>query len=170
MRRAWLALLSLSVTCGTAQADCFKDPKDLHWAECLEREHAAALGKYLCLIDRVAGIQYAGDEKNGTPYVGAIKVPDSKFFMQIEKDNSISCAALGYPVPFESDCKSKYKMTIKSDLALFGEGKAWSATTPYDFQISVGHGDISLSSTGRFSANYRYTSSYVYEGRCEKLN
>jgi hypothetical protein len=168
MRRAWLALLSLSVTCGTAQAECdFKDP---NWDQCIERQHAAMLGKYFCVIDRVAGIQYPKGDEKATPDVGRIHVTDDKFFMEIEKDNSIPCdILLGVP-GLSTDCKSKYKMTIKSDLVLFGEGKAWSATTPYDFHISVGRGEIFIVSTGRFWANYRYTSSYVFEGKCEKLN
>jgi hypothetical protein len=167
MRRAWLALLSLSVTCGTAQAgqDCFKDP---NWEQCIEREESAMLGKYFCVIDRVAGIQY--EKSEATPYVGRIHVTDDKFFMQIEKDNSIPCDVLFGVGGLPPDCKSKYKMTIKSDLGLFGEGKAWSATTPYDFKISVGRGEIFIVSTGRFWANYRFNSSYVFEGKCEKLN
>jgi hypothetical protein len=96
-----------------AQQDLKCDSKRANYGECKEREWRTYLGKYLCLIDHVGGIQYDNDLGRGNPVIGRIKPSEDKFFMEISEDSSLDCGAI-LPAPRTNDCRTKYKMTVKS--------------------------------------------------------
>jgi len=133
---------------------------------CVEREEKSYLGKYLCLIDHVGGIEYDNDYGKGDPYVGRIKPTEDRFFMEISEDSSISCSVI-HQAPDDS-CKIKYKMTYKSK-NIFLREDGYSALIPATFHTSGGV--MMIVAGGRFNGDYKYGwNSYVFDGRCEKIN
>jgi len=152
-----------------AQEDLKCDVKKPGYAECDERQWKSYLGKYFCVIDHVAGIQYDEDDELGKsrPFVGRIVPREEKFFMEISEDASISCGMI-LPGPADDSCKTKYKMTIRSK-SIFLRENAYSALIPQLF-VTTG-GKMAIIAGGRFRGNYAFGwNNYAFEGRCEKIN
>jgi hypothetical protein len=93
----FLALtFSLSTTGVLRAEDCKKSDLDylsdgsidqttnaiLDWADCIQKDQQARVGKYSCFIASSAGIQY-GDDRS--PYVGPIKPFGERFFVEIKE-------------------------------------------------------------------------------------
>jgi hypothetical protein len=125
---------------GSAQEDLKCDLSKKDWAECQEQQWKSYLGKYLCLIDHVAGIQHHDDHEGGEPYVGRIKPTEEKFFMEVSEDSSLDCRA-DFPLPTATTtgCQMKYRMTVKSK-NIFLRVNGWSASlAPHIFFAPGGH-------------------------------
>jgi hypothetical protein len=163
-----LLFLLLFPSQSIAQQDLKCDVKSQDFMECLERGWRSYLGKYLCLIDHVSGIQYDNDAGRGQPFVGRIRPTEDKFFMEISEDSSSECRHLpSFPSSIDN-CRTKYKMTVKSK-SIFLRQDGWSATNPQTFMTDGGK--MVMVAGGRFGGNYNYGwNSYAFEGRCEKLN
>jgi hypothetical protein len=167
MRFALALMILTFVPChSSAQQDLKCDVKKQDFMACAERQDKTYLGKYICILDQVAGIQY-DDDKTVRPYVGRIKPTEDRFFMEIREDDSLECAYV-FPAPITKECKTKYKMEVKSK-NLFLRENGYSALLPQRF-ITTG-GQMTIVAGGRFAGNYRFGwDNYVFEGRCEKLN
>jgi hypothetical protein len=142
------------------------------FGKCTDRQWSSYLGKYVCLIDHFAGIQYDNDKYQGQPFVGRIRPIESKFFMEIAEDSSVSCrSAFAVFVPDEKSCMTKYKMVVKSK-DFFTRGEiGYSALNPQTFTTAGGAGGITIVDGGRFGGYYSSGwDSYTFQGRCEKLN
>jgi hypothetical protein len=62
-------------------------------------------------------------------------------------------------------CRTRYRLTAKSELV---PTPGYSLTIPQDFHSP--RGDFVIEGGGKFWANYRFRSHYVFEGKCEKIN
>ena len=166
MRSTLLLLFLLLVPTQTAaqqNLECMKQKGNI--LECQERQWREYLGKYLCLIDHVAGIQYDNDEGRGQPYVGSIRPTEDKFFMEITEDSSHTCGDFLDVLSSvdTKDCTTKYKMTVKSK-NIFLRENGYSALLPQIFATLGGKMVIVLG--GRFNGNYRWGwDNYAFEGR-----
>jgi hypothetical protein len=82
MKFVFLLATTANLVSGLANAQECPANKDLF--ACLQKQQvakeAAMLGKYVCVFDRVAGIQHSDNE--GTS-VGQIRVPSDHFFVEI---------------------------------------------------------------------------------------
>ena len=134
------------------------------WHECQDRKEAVMLGKYFCVITRIAGLQDVNGQRS---VFSRISDTESKFFMEIVKDDTLPCSSLGSNFLYLKDdvCRTKYKMNAKSDLVA---SPAYAPFVPWDFVAP--RGTFSITKDGNFWANYRFDAHYVYEGKCEKIN
>ena len=86
--------------------------------------------------------------------------------MEISEDSSLECSFV-FQAP-DLNCKTKYKMTVKSQ-NIFLRENGYSALLPQTF-FTTG-GQIVMIAGGKFNGNYRFGwNDYVFDGRCEKLN
>jgi hypothetical protein len=160
-------LLLVWPLCGFAQQDLKCDFRRPGYLECQEREWKTYLGKYVCLLDHVGGIQYSDDAGRGRPFVGRIRPTEDKFFMEILEDSTLPCDAM-LPSAQAGNCKTKYKMAVKSQ-NIFLREDGWSALLPQSFRTTGG--GMTISAGGRFGGSYRFGwDSFVFDGRCEKIN
>jgi hypothetical protein len=171
MKVVWLlALLVLSLSSAVAQ-DC-RSLFGVEYNRCTRQQERAMMGKYLCIVDRVAGIQYKEGDGVGTPFVGQIRLPTDRFFLELSEDNTMSCGLFANVFP-ENDpelfarCKSRFKMTAKLDALFAPDGIGYSAGHPTYYNTSRGF--FSIAQNGAFSGYYHLYNSYAYEGRCEKI-
>jgi len=164
-----LSVLALIPASALAQQDLKCDvTKVQDYLDCSDLQFKTYLGKYLCVIDHVAGIQYDDELGNTRPFVGRIKPTEDKFFMEIAEDSSLECGSIWPAATQTKDCRTKYKMTVKSK-SIFLRENGYSALLPQTF-VTTG-GQMVIVAGGRFNGNYRFGwDSYAFEGRCEKLN
>jgi hypothetical protein len=157
------ALIFLAPQLAHAQ-NCFK-AKDIN--ECVNRRDKEALGKYLCIVHHMAGIQ--GTE--GTRRPSAIRPSPDRFFAEISEDSSIPCALFIGVLPADpmstAVCQSRYKLAMRPD-TLITPGSVYSAGAPYDFFNATSR--VTFSSDGKFQGSFRRENSYIYEGQCEKIS
>jgi hypothetical protein len=137
-------------------------PPGFDVAKCLEK----MLGKYLCVYDHVAGIQYSDKERKGVPFVGSIRPAHTQFFIEIRREASANCTSLGAYAPYVPDCKLQYELQVKGDDEVVPE-HAYSGLMVQDFS---GHrGTFRIYEDGRFHAFYSFGNLYVSQGRCQKI-
>src|SRR5262249_1317131 len=104
--------------------------------QCTDRQDKSYLGKYLCVIDHVGGIQYDDNSPKAEPWIGSIKPKEDRFFMEISEDASVDCGML-FGSGIATNCKTKYKITFKSK-NIFLRENSYSALVPQIFHSSEG--------------------------------
>jgi hypothetical protein len=156
-----IALTALSVAPSLAEEVCSQSKLD--YFDCYDRK---MLGKYVCVYDHIAGIQYKDDKHTGQPFVGGINPNHSKFFMEISRDPTARCDYVGSYVPHDDACKLKYKLTVKGDDEVI-PSPAYNGTFIQDFSSSLGL--VSIYENGHFNAYFYAPNMYISEGRCEKI-
>jgi hypothetical protein len=169
MRSIFAAAILAFIPSGVfAQQDLKCDIKNRDYFDCQERELKSYLGKYLCVVDHVAGIQYEDELGKTQPFVGGIRPAEDRFFMEITEDSSLSCGSL-IDRSFETgECRTKYAMSFKSKNR-FLQQTGYSASFPGKFITASGQ--MLISAGGKYRGYSRSGwHSYIFEGRCEKLN
>lgn len=117
----------------------------LDWADCIQKDQQARVGKYSCFIENSAGIQYGND---GPPFVGSIKPSGEKFSVEIKehhysKDVRRKTCELAFgllsPGPhYEPDSSGTYTFVedgMKS--ANFSEFGGNTCLANYDWNFSI---------------------------------
>jgi hypothetical protein len=110
-----LFLLATMVNLVSELANAQECPANKDYSDCLQKQQAAEesamLGKYVCVFDRIAGIQHSDNE--GTS-VEQIRVPSDHFFVEISRDESVDCDEFLFHDE-ERKCKSKFRLSVKSE-------------------------------------------------------
>ncbi|MGJ5222062.1 hypothetical protein ACQR1Q_34935 [Bradyrhizobium oligotrophicum] len=132
---------------------------------CFQRQEEAMLGKYLCTYTNIVGIQR---DVSGAVSAGRVRSPLDKFFIEIARDNTLPCVAMGNSIPSDLECKTKYKLTANPDTQVF-DSRQYSANSSGVFLS--GSGKVMIGSAGRLWGYHMSSdSSYAFEGQCEKIN
>jgi hypothetical protein len=123
------------------------------YRECDRKERDARIGKYFCFFNNVLGIQYpvkdGFPERDKTPFVGKIVPKEGKFFMEITKNS------LG---------DKGYRLTSKSDIT----PSVAVSEDAFKFESSIDTFLFAFDDT--FISFQSFGSSYLADGRCEKIN
>lgn len=142
---------------------------------CEDAKKNKRLGKYFCFIKNMAGIQYPLKEKtkysdpdmNAQPFIGKIRPNEDKFFMEISRNKLADVCKEGSETrKFCDDDTIQEKFEIRSkskDVLAYGQSSDSYAFHHLD-------GAFVLYGTSEFKSFMTFGSSYVTEGRCEKID
>jgi|GEM_PF-2281916 hypothetical protein len=139
--------------------------------DCIREQQKSRVGKWFCYVTDMAGIQ---KNKDGTWFAGKIRPDVEKFVATIEEVFSddvrmFTCQQEygltdGRYLDKNNACFANYKITFSPRVAILD----WSEDT-YHFDEHFSHFTLYGTNTFRLYRD-EGENSYVYRGRCEKIN